>query len=108
MWPTIRPGDIVVIGPWSSGAAAAGQIVALRRDGGFVLHRITGVIMADSRNFIRTRGDAAARADEAAGPETVAGMVISLTRRDRQLLPPRRRTPYWLNRIWAMLDGIIP
>ena len=108
MWPTIRPGDIVVIGPWSSGAAAAGQIVALRRDGGFVLHRITGVIMADSRNLIRTRGDAAARADEAAGPETVAGMVISLTRRGRQLLPPRRRTPYWLNRIWAMLDGIIP
>ena len=33
MWPAIRPGDSVVIGPWSPGAAAAGQIVALRRDG---------------------------------------------------------------------------
>lgn len=107
MWPAIRPGDSVVIGPWSPGAAAAGQIVALRRDGGFVLHRITGVITADGRKLIRTRGDAAACADEAAGPETVAGIIVSVIRRGRQLPPPRRRSPYWFNRFWAMLDGII-
>ena len=120
MWPAIRPGDTVVIGPWSSGAAAAGQVVALRRDGGFVLHRITGVITADGFGLIvpcgdaaaradepagpvmiLTRGDASARADEPAGPEAIAGVVISVIRRGRQFPPPRRRMPRWINRILA-------
>lgn len=101
MWPAIRPGDAVVIGPWISEAAAAGQIVALRRDGGFVLHRITDVIIADGLKLIVTCGDAAVRADEPAGPETVAGMVISVTRRGRQLPPPRRRWPRRINRLTA-------
>ena len=107
MWPAIRPGDSVVIGPWSSGAAAAGQVVALRRDGGFVLHRVTRVMMVSGRKLIVTCGDAAASADEAAGPEAVAGMVISLTRRGRQLPPPRRRTPRWINRIWALAVTVL-
>ena len=107
MWPVIRPGDTVVIGPWSPGAAAAGQIVALRRDGGFVLHRITGVITADGFGLIVPCGDAAARADETAGPETVAGIVLSVNRRGRQLPPPRRRSPRWFNHAWALLDAVI-
>ena len=126
MWPAIRPGDTVVIAPFEEGAAAAGRIVALRRDGGFVLHRITHVITSGDpklivtggdaaaragetagRVMIRTRGDAAARADEPCGPETVAGIVISVTRRGRQFPPPRRRTPRLINRGWAMLDRTI-
>ncbi len=95
MWPAIRPGDAVVISPCDGGAAAAGQVVALRRDGGFVLHRVTGVITAGGRKLIRTR------ADEPAGPETIAGVVLSVSRSGRQLAPPRRRSPRWLNRLGA-------
>jgi hypothetical protein len=101
MWPAIRPGDTVVISPFSEGAAAAGQVVALRRDGGFVLHRITEVITAGGRELIRTQGDAVLRADEPAGPETIAGIVQSVSRPGRQVPPPRRRSPRWLNRVWA-------
>ena len=61
MWPVIRPGDAVVIAPYGEGAAAAGRIVALRRDGGFVLHRITRVETSSGRKLIVTCGDAAAR-----------------------------------------------
>lgn len=122
MWPAVRPGDRVVIGPWSSGLAAAGRIVALRRDGGFVLHRITDVITsggsepvvtcgdaavsaddAAGRIMIRTRGDASVRADEPSGPEAIAGIVISVIRRGRQLAPPRRRLPRWLTRAGAIV-----
>ncbi|RXF54139.1 hypothetical protein EG867_16825, partial [Enterococcus faecalis] len=85
MWPAIRPGDTVVISPFSEGAAAAGQVVALRRDGGFVLHRITEVITAGGRELIRTQGDAVLRADEPAGPETIAGIVQSVSRPGRQV-----------------------
>jgi hypothetical protein len=101
MWPAIRPGDAVVISPCDGGAAAAGQVVALRRDGGFVLHRVTGVITAGGRKLIRTQGDAVTRADEPAGPETIAGVVLSVSRSGRQLAPPRRRSPRWLNRLGA-------
>jgi len=107
MWPVIRPGDAVVIAPYGEGAAAAGRIVALRRDGGFVLHRITRVMTVSGRELIVTCGDAAARADEPAGPATVAGVVISVTRRGRQFPPPRRRTPRLINRGWAILDRVI-
>jgi len=105
MWPAIRPGDTVVIGPHGAGQAAAGQIVALRRDGGFVLHRITRVETVSGHQLIVTCGDAAARADEAAGPETIIGVVLSVTRAGRQLPPPRRRLSRWINRIWAMVAG---
>ena len=101
MWPAIRPGDAVIIGPCGDSVAAAGQIVALRRDGGFVLHRVTRVMTVSGRRLIVTCGDAAARADEPAGPESVAGIVRTVIRSGRQNPPPRRRWPRWFNRVWA-------
>ncbi|NLE35175.1 MAG: hypothetical protein GX622_08730 [Bacteroidales bacterium] len=105
MWPAIRPGDMVVISPHGAGQAAAGQIVALRRDGGFVLHRIIKVMKVSGRKRIVTCGDAAVRADEPAGRETIIGMVLSVTRSGRQLPAPRRRLPRWINRMGAMVAG---
>lgn len=107
MWPAIRPGDTVLIGPWSSGVAAAGQVVALRRDGGYVIHRITEVITVNGRQLISTRGDAAARTDEPAGPEAIAGLVQAVIRRGRQLPLPRRRMPRLINRAGAVVAGWI-
>ena len=105
MWPAIRPGDMVVIGPCGEEAAAAGQIVALRRDGGFVLHRVTRVMTVSGRKLIVTCGDAAVRADEPTGPEMIAGVVLSVTRSGRQFPPPRRRMPRWVNRMAAGIAG---
>jgi len=105
MWPAIRPGDKVEIAPFVEGAAAAGRIVALRRDGGFVLHRITRVMTVSGRRVIVTCGDAAARADEPAGAGMIAGIVHSVTRSGRLITPPRRRWPRWVNRITAAVAG---
>ena len=105
MWPAIRPGDAVIIAPCGDSVAAAGQIVALRRDGGFVMHRVTRVITVSGRKLIVTCGDAAARADEPAGPESVAGVVTSVIRSGRQFPPPRRRWPRRINRLTAAIAG---
>jgi hypothetical protein len=44
MWPAIKPGDRVRISPpETENAPARGTVVALRRDGGFVVHRVTDV-----------------------------------------------------------------
>ena len=107
MWPAIRPGDKVEITPSGEGAAAAGRIVALRRDGGFVLHRITRVMTVSGRRLIVTCGDAATRADEPAGAEMIAGMVHSLNRSGRLIPPPRRRWPRWFNRMTARLQCLM-
>jgi energy-coupling factor transporter ATP-binding protein EcfA2 len=107
MWPAVRPGDRVLIGPCGPCGAAAGQIVALRRDGGFVIHRVTEVITADGgRAMTVTRGDAVMRADEPAGPGMIAGTVLSVTRSGRQLSPPRRRMPHWINYAAALIDSM--
>ena len=95
----------MVIGPCGEEAAAAGQIVALRRDGGFVLHRVTRIMTVTGRILIVTCGDAAVRADEPAGPEMIAGVVLSVTRAGRQFPPPRRRMPRWVNRMAAGIAG---
>jgi hypothetical protein len=105
MWPAIRPGDAVVIGPCGDSVAAAGQVVALRRDGGFVLHRVTRVMTASGRRLIITCGDAAVRADDPAGPEAVAGVVQYIIRSGRQFPPPRRRWPRRINRLAAAVAG---
>lgn len=105
MWPAIRPGDAVIIAPCGDSVAAAGQIVALRRDGGFVLHRITQVMTVSGRKLIVTCGDAAARADEPAGAEMIAGVVQSVNRSGRLIPPPRRRWPRWLNRMGTLVAG---
>jgi hypothetical protein len=105
MWPAIRPGDAVVIGPCGESVAAAGQVVALRRDGGFVLHRVLRVMSVSGRQLIVTCGDAAVRADDPAGPEAVAGVVQYVIRSGRQFPPPRRRWPRRINRMTGTIAG---
>ena len=105
MWPAIRPGDKVEIAPFVEGAAAAGRIVALRRDGGFVLHRITRVMTVSGRRVIVPGGAAAARAEGPAGAGMIAGIVHSVPRPGRLITPPRRRWPRWMNRITAAVAG---
>ena len=132
MWPAIRPGDRVVAVSCrsrgkeerrdvenrndarqvvelsgecgaASGQVAAGEIVFLRRDGGFVMHRVGRKFSSGGRLMVETQGDAVTRADEPAGPEMVAGIVTSVIRRGRQFPPPRRHLPRWFNRAATIL-----
>ncbi len=103
MWPAIRPGDRVMITPAGDRIPAAGEIVALRRDGGFVIHRVLQVSSHGGSTIIITKGDASVRRDEPAAPEAVAGTVESVIRGERQMSPPRRRLPVWLNRTGARI-----
>ncbi len=44
MWPAIKPGDRIIISPPDpEKPLKTGMVVALRRDGGFVVHRITAI-----------------------------------------------------------------
>jgi signal peptidase I len=106
MWPAVRPGDRVVIEPLQGQIPSAGDIVALRRDGGYVVHRVTEVIKREGRCFFRTQGDAVTRADEPADISIIAGIVRRLIRKGKDKVPSRKIFPAWLNGVVAVLIGI--
>jgi len=109
MWPAIRPGDRVVIEPLKGSMPAAGDIVALRRDGGFVVHRVYKVITADGRQLFCTRGDAVVSRDEPSDAGMIAGIVTAIIRSGRSIKPHGRRLPPALNKIASLFaNRILP
>jgi hypothetical protein len=105
MWPAIRPGDTVVIDPIGTRLPETGEIVALKRDGGYVIHRVTGVTATKDATLIRTQGDTVTREDEPANAGMIAGVVVSVGRSGRQHQPSPGHLPRWINRITAAVAG---
>jgi hypothetical protein len=95
MWPAIKPGDRIMITPLNpEKPLTAGKVVALIRDGGFVVHRITEVRKGKLSSFVKTRGDAALIPDPWNTEMNVAGRVTEILRGDKALKITRRRMPY--------------
>lgn len=117
MWPSIRPGDSVVLEPAGNRLPEVGEIIALRRDGGFVIHRVTRVTPMEGGVAIHTRGDAVMREDEPvnigmsedepAGTGMIAGVVRYVIRSGRQSQPSPRRMPRWVNRLVAVVATVL-
>jgi hypothetical protein len=105
MWPAIRPGDAVVIDPIGTRLPETGEIVALKRDGGYVIHRVTEVIAGKDATNIRTQGDGVTREDEPADAGLIAGVVRSVVRSGRQHQAPPLHLPRWINRLTAAVAG---
>ncbi len=108
MWPVIRPGDRVVIDPLKGINPSAGDIVALRRDGGYVVHRVYEVITRDGRQLFCTQGDAVISPDEPSEATMIAGMVRSIVRSGKEIsLPAARRFPPVINKIASLFARYI-
>lgn len=105
MWPAIRPGDAVVIDPIGTRLPEIGEIVALKRDGGYVIHRVTGVTACKDATHIRTQGDGVTHEDEPSDARMIAGVVGSVQRSRRRRQPSPRHLPRWMNRITAAVSG---
>jgi len=97
MWPVIKPGDRIVIIPHNPQIPLAkGMVVALRRDGGFVVHRVTDYRGGRSINLIRTRGDASIIYDAWIPSGDVAGLVKKVTESGEPEIVSPQRMPYFL------------
>lgn len=97
MWPAIRPGDRIVIMPYDHQIPLAkGMVVALRRDGGFVVHRVTDYRRGQFMNFIRTRGDAGIIYDPWVPTSDVAGLVKKVTEDNKTIMISPQRMPYYI------------
>ncbi|MCI0522594.1 MAG: hypothetical protein L0Y37_02965 [Bacteroidales bacterium] len=101
MWPVIRPGDRIILSPCNSMDYSIGDVVAIRRDGGFVVHRITEIKRDSAFILFRTRGDASMVSDPWITEMDLAGLVTSIRRGGKQLKISPRRVPYFIGWLLA-------
>jgi hypothetical protein len=108
MWPAIKPGDNVIIVPFNKEQILLkGDIVALIRDGGLVVHRVVTLAgEAYSRVFL-TRGDSTLSSDPWSGEEDIAGVVSEIIRNGKRKKVSARVMPYFLNHLLSVIAGIV-
>lgn len=107
MWPAIRPGDRIVITPYDPQIPLAREmVVALRRDGGFVVHRVTDYRRGKFMNLVRTRGDTSIIFDSWASVAEVAGLVKKVTGENKTEMIGPRRMPYYFGGLAVALIKI--
>lgn len=97
MSPFLRSGDVVVLAPLGGRSPGTGDVVAVRRSTGVLVHRVVGRRGAS----LLTLGDAVGRLDVPAAPEDVVGRAVAVRRggRRRRLgLGPERYLIAWLSR----------
>jgi len=107
MWPAIKPGDRIIISPPDpEKPLKTGRVVALRRDGGFVVHRITAIQRGKLSTFVKTQGDTSIIPDPWSTEKDVAGQAREIIRGDKKNKISRRRMPYFIGSILAALVKI--
>lgn len=79
MYPFIKPGSIVLLGPVNDSITIIpGEIIAWKRESGFVLHRLTGIVKNGNEIHFITRGDSCLQEDQPLSREQIAGRVIMI------------------------------
>lgn len=107
MWPAIKPGDRIILSPPDPDKPLkTGRVVALRRDGGFVVHRITAIQRGKLTTFFKTQGDASMIPDPWTTEKDVAGQVREIIREDKTMKISRRSMPYFIGSILTTMVKI--
>lgn len=77
MFPSIKPGSLIIIEPLTQkGNPVPGEIVAVKRENGMVVHRLIKIIIKDGRRYYIARGDSNAFADAPIPLEMIAGRIV--------------------------------
>jgi len=64
MYPAIKPGSLIIIEPITTkGKPVEGEIIAIKREQGLIVHRLSRVIIKDGTRYYIARGDSNAYAD---------------------------------------------
>lgn len=102
MLPTLWPDDVLTIESRQLDEAELGELVLYEREGRFYVHRLISRLGQD--RFI-TRGDCMAESDSPFPRQTFLGVVTSVSRGDRGIVPSRTRSVP--NRLLAIILGEI-
>jgi signal peptidase I len=79
MYPTIKPGSVIYIEPFGKGIdPLPGEIIAWKRDSGFVVHRLIRTYEKEDRKYFVTRGDSSLAEDDPVLFDQIAGKVVKV------------------------------
>ena len=88
MFPSIKPGSVVFIEPFKQGAEPLpGEIIAWKKDPGFVVHRLVRCFEQDDHKYFITRGDSLMVEDDPVLPDQIAGKVVRVESPDGKKVP---------------------
>jgi signal peptidase I len=111
MYPSIRPGSVIYIEPIEPySVLVPGEIIAWKKETGFVVHRFVRVYELENLKYFVTRGDSSLGEDEPVLFEQIAGRVVKVEYPEGKPVPEdnyRNKKPnYSLNRslVWINLQ----
>jgi signal peptidase I len=77
MYPSIKPGSLILIEPLKiNGLPRPGEIIAIKRESGLVVHRLIKIINKNGVTSYIARGDSNAYADNPVKIEKIAGRIV--------------------------------
>lgn len=77
MYPCIKPGSLLLIEPIHlKGTPKPGEIIAIKRENGLVVHRLCKIIVKDGVRSYIARGDSNSSADYPVTIDKIAGRII--------------------------------
>jgi signal peptidase I len=104
MYPCIKPGSMILIEPINiQGLPREGEIIAIRREAGLIVHRLSKMIIKNGITFYIARGDSNAFPDNPVSIAKIAGRIIRAESTGENPVPAdiriNRKPNYFLNRI---------
>jgi signal peptidase I len=104
MYPSIKPGSMVLIEPLSiKGLPNPGEIIAIRREQGLIVHRLSKIINRNGIISYIARGDSNAIADNPVNIDKIAGRIVRSEATGENPVPAdikiNTRPNYFINRI---------
>jgi signal peptidase I len=104
MYPCIKPGSLILIEPLKiKGFPHPGEIIAIKREGGLIVHRLTKIINKSGATFYIARGDSNAYADNPVKIEKIAGRIVRAEGTGENTVPAdiriNTKPNYFTNRI---------
>jgi signal peptidase I len=104
MYPSIKPGSMILIEPLTTkGLPRPGEIIAIRRDQGLIVHRLSKIINRNGNISYIGRGDSNAIADSPVNIDMIAGRIVRSESTGENPVPAdisiNTRPNYFINRI---------
>jgi len=77
MYPCIKPGSLILIEPvHGKGMPVPGEIIAIKRENGLIVHRLTKIIIRNGIKTFIARGDSNAYPDDPVSSDKIAGRIV--------------------------------
>ncbi len=101
MFPSIEPGSVILIEPFfPTRGPEKGEIIAWKRNSGFVVHRLVGMTERGNERLFITRGDSAGRDDLPVSAGQLAGRVIAIEDPAGRTISPVSHIPSNFTYLW--------